>query len=314
MNASNAMEAVKHPRGVIVPLLTPVDEAENIRHDQLEALVEHVIAGGVDGVFVMGTSGECARFTMEERAQAVATVVRKAGGRVPVYAGVSDCGTKLVKRHIANAAKAGADAVVATPPYYFPTVSQKEAVAFYRDIADTSPLPVVIYNLPAAVGVSLGCDVIEALYQHPRIVAVKDTSGDLPLLEKLLARFQGESFAVLAGDESLLQAAFERGADGCIPSLANPFPRLLSALYRAALDNDGSRLSELCGRVDRFNRLNKCSDSWMCPNIWRKAALAMMGVTGECFTAPYEPLTDIDRQKVRQRVQVYTAMVASGEL
>lgn len=305
---------VKHPEGIIVPLLTPVDANEDIQFEQLAKLVEHVIEGGVDGIFVMGTSGEVGRFTMEERMQIIRAVAEQVNGRVAVYAGVSDCGTRMVKKHITNAYLAGADAVVSTLPYYFPTTHEMEMVDFFRDIADFSPLPVIVYNIPVAVGVSIPCRVIDQLYTHPNIVAIKDSSADAVLLEKMLVRYQSETFSVLVGDESLLQFGFEKGVDGCIPSLANPFPRVLAALYRAAEDGDKERLAKMCGVVNQFNQFNKYCDSWMSPNIWRKTALSMMGVMDDYFTTPYEPVSEAGKAKVAQRVEAYQAMVAAGEI
>lgn len=305
---------VKHPEGVIVPLLTPVDANEDIHFEQLSKLVEHVIAGGVDGIFVMGTSGEASRFTMEERMRIIRAVAEQVNGRVPVYAGVSDCGARMVKKHITNAYLAGADAVVSTLPYYFPTTHEREMVDFFQSIADFSPLPVIIYNIPVAVGVSIPCRVIDQLYTHPNIVAIKDSSADAVLLEKLLVRYQSDAFAVLVGDEALLQSGFEKGVDGCVPSLANPFPRVLAALYHASKEGDSARLAQMCGVVSRFNQFNKYCDSWMSPNIWRKTALSMMGVMDDFFTAPYEPVSEAGKVKVAQRVEAYQAMIAAGEI
>lgn len=308
------MHTARHPAGVIVPLLTPVDRDEKVQFAQLDALVDHVIEGGVDGIFVMGTSGEFARFTMDEREQIIRATVQRACGRVPVYAGVSDCGERLVKIHMERAAKAGADAVVSTVPYYFPTVSEKEMISFFQHIADFSPVPVVMYNIPVAVGASLTCRVIGEVCGHPNIVSVKDSSADPVFLDKLLARFQSEDFSVLVGDESLLHAGFLKGVDGCIPSMANPFPRLLAALYRACVQKDEARLAALCGVVNRFNLINKYCDSWMSPNLWRKTALQLMGIMGDCFTAPCEPVDEATRLKVEKVVAEYTQMVELGQI
>ena len=302
------------PKGIIVPLLTPVDAQENVNYEQLDKLVDHVIEGGVDGIFVMGTSGEFARFTMEERAQIIRAVVKRTNGRVPVYAGVSDCGERLVKMHIKNAADAGVDAVVTTVPYYFPTVSEKEMISFFTNIADFSPVPVVMYNIPVTVGAAISCRVISEVCSHPNIVSIKDSSGDALYLDKLLARFQREDFTVLVGDESLLLPGYQKGVDGCIPSMANPFPRLLAGVYSAACEKDAAKLSALCGVVARFNLINKYCDSWMSPNLWRKTALAQMGVMDDFFTAPNEPVDEATACKVAACVKEYEAMQAAGQI
>lgn len=305
---------VKHPNGVIVPLLTPIKQNEEVNFAQLEALTEYVIQGGVDGLFVMGTSGEFARFTMRERETIIRTVVNCANGRIPVYAGVSDGGERLVKMHVENAAKVGADAVVTTVPYYFPTTSESEMISFFQNVADFSPVPVVMYNLPIAVGACLTCRVVDVVRQHPNMVAVKDSSADSLFLDRLLARFQSDTFSVLAGDESLLYTGFQKGADGCVPSLANPFPQLLAALYRAYMQKDFDRLRVLCDTVNRFNLINQFSDSWMAPNIWRKKALQMLGIMDAYFTAPYEPVDEAAAYKVERCISEYKELIAEGRI
>lgn len=114
---------------------------------------------------------------------------------------------------------------------------------------------------------------------------------------------------MLVGDESLLHAGFLKGGDGCISSMANPFPRLLAALYRSYIQKDETRLAALCGVVNRFNLINKYCDSWMSPNLWRKTALQMMGIMGDCFTAPCEPVDEKTRLKVEKVVAEYARMI-----
>jgi len=116
------------------------------------------------------------------------------------------------------------------------------------------------------------------------------------------------------GDESLLLPGFQKGVDGCIPSMANPFPRLLSGVYSAAVQKDAARLSALCGVVGRFNLINKYCDSWMSPNLWRKTALKQMGLMDDFFTAPCEPVDDATSRKVACCVAEYSAMITSGQL
>ena len=138
--------------GIIVPLLTPVNEDESINNDALERLINYVIEGGVDAIFVMGSSGEFARFDTDFRFQTIRAAVEIVNGRVPVYAGVSDCGTRRVLRHVENAEKAKADAVVVTLPYYFPIRNDDEAYQHFSLVAANTGLPVVLYNIPSTCG------------------------------------------------------------------------------------------------------------------------------------------------------------------
>lgn len=296
--------------GVIVPLLTPVDESEQVKDLELKRLVDYVIGGGVDAIFAMGTTGEFARFDEETRGRVIASVVRHTAGRVPVYAGVSDCGTKRVLSNIKRAEDAGASAVVATLPYYFPNTSKGEAVQFFSDVAASTKLPVILYNIPVAIGSAIGRDVLDELYPIENIAGIKDSSGDLKYLEELLRRYHGKSkpFAVIVGDESAAYSGLSMGADGMVPSLANPYPRLLKAIYDSALLKNDERLRYYCGIMNDMNRLNTASDCWMFPNIWRKVALEMMGIINACFTKPYLPADDAARAGIAQTVTQYQAL------
>ena len=120
--------------GIAVPILTPINEVEEINHEQLAALTDYVAEGGVNAIFVNGTTGEFARFSQKSRQELVSTVAKAAKGRVAVLAGVSECGTRLVIENIKRAEEAGADAIVTTMPYYFPTTSIREQIEFTEDV------------------------------------------------------------------------------------------------------------------------------------------------------------------------------------
>ncbi len=296
--------------GVIVPLLTPVDENEQVIYSHLERLVEYVITGGVDAIFAMGTTGEFARFDAVTRAKIIAAVVRFTAGRVPVYAGVSDCGTARVTDHIRRAEDAGADAVVTTLPYYFPNTSKYEAVQFIGKVASSTKLSVILYNIPVAIGSAIAPEVLDEVFPIGNIAAIKDSSGDLSYLESLMKRYHGKGkpFSVIVGNEKANFAGLSMGADGMVPSLANPYPKLLKAVYDSAVAKDTVKLKYYCDIVDEMNRLNSFSDSWMSPNIWRKAALEMMGIMSSCFTHPYTPLDAAAKEQVAKTIAQYRTL------
>jgi len=301
----------KSIHGVIVPLITPVNDNENVQWPDLETLVEHVIEGGVDAIFAMGTTGEFARFDDDTRAKAIDYVVKCCAGRVPVYAGVSDCGTKRVLENIKKAEQSGVNAVVATLPYYFPTVSAHEALSYFRDIARSTSLPVILYNIPVTVGAKISLEVFEQLLDVENIVAMKDSSGDLQYFKALIELCQNrkKALSVIVGNESVSYDAFTMGADGIVPSLANPYPRLFASLYESAINKNLTKLQFYCDIVNSFNTLNNFSDSWMSPNIWRKVALELMGIISSCgFTQPYTPVSPDIRQQVLSTVEKYRSL------
>lgn len=278
--------------GIIVPLLTPLHQDETVNFDQLETLVDYVISGGVNAILAMGSTGEFARFTPETRAEIIARIVARSAGRVPVYAGVGDTGLKGVLRNVEAAVRAGAGAIAATLPYYYPIRTDEEAVSYYRAVAAASPVPVMLYNIPSTCGASLGLGAIERLFDEERIIGIKDSGGDLERLLEEIRRFKGRGkpFSVVVGSEELSLAGMKAGADGIVPSMANPFPELFRALYAAARAEDWGKAEEYAGIVDEFNRLNGYSGSWMAANVWRKRALHHLRLASDVCTAPYVPV------------------------
>lgn len=282
------LQKSKIVNGVIVPLFTPINNDESVCFTELQQLVDYVVLGAVDGIFTMGTSGEFARFRPKTRMRIVSEVVKHTSGRVPVYAGISDCGTKLALENMENAATAGADYIVSSLPYYFPITSDSEAIDYFTEIAERSPVPLLLYNIPKTVGATISIKVVTELMTHDNIVGIKDTSGDKTYFSELIKtrNMVNRRFSILIGDESLLSFGYLNGANGCVPSLANVFPKLLAGLHSASLQNNDAVMLEYFTIVDEINVLNGLSDSWMFTNMWRKIALSKIGIIGPYFTAP----------------------------
>lgn len=298
--------------GVIVPLLTPINEDESVNFAQLRRLVDHVVEGGVDGLLAMGSTGEFARFDPGTRGNIIAEIVERTAGRVPVYAGVGDTGLRAVLRNMRIAERAGADALAVTLPYYYPVRGDEEAYLFYSGAAKSTALPFMLYNIPGTCGASIGFSVIDRMLAFDNVIGLKDSSGDLDRLLREVRMYCGKArgFTVVIGSEELSFAGLKAGADGVIPSMGNPFPKLFAALYAAAKRGDDARLQELCATVDAFNRINSSRDSWMAPNIWRKRALHHMGICGDRCTMPYLPVDEAADAEVRDAVAAYARMFA----
>ena len=295
---------MKNIEGVILPILTPIHSDETPNHEQLRRLVDYTVDGGVTAIFANGTTGEFARFTYEERCTILQTVVSQTAGRVPVLAGISDCGTRLVIRNAKAAEEAGADALVTTIPYYFPTGSHFEQIDFIRSVCAATALPVLLYNIPSVVSFSLSDEVLDAVCDIDNLYGIKDTSGDEAYLKHLIERY-GSKLRVYVGDERLCYAGLRGGACGMVPSLANPFPKLLAAAWLAAGQGDWDECRHHTEMVNTINALNSFSDSWMSPNIWRKEALFQMGVIDRYFTKPYNPVGEKDRKKIAEWIAYY---------
>jgi 4-hydroxy-tetrahydrodipicolinate synthase len=225
--------------GIFTPLVTPITGDESPDLTSLGRLVDFQLENGVHGLWVMGTSGEFASFDEDERAAVVETVVQRVAGRVPVIANVSDASTRLAIRHARRARKAGADAVAATPPYYYPH-SQDELLAHYRGIHAAIDLPLYIYNIPQTVRVHVELATAKTLAEEGIVAGIKDSQNDLEWFRQLalFVRQRNLSFTLFCGTRYLIDAALQVGAAGAIPSLANAFPNLCVAAYNAAAAGD----------------------------------------------------------------------------
>ena len=296
--------------GVITPLLTPINQDESVNYEQIRSLTDYVIDGGVDAVFVMGSTGEFARFDAQTRGEILKKAIKAVAGRVPVYVGVADTGLSSVLRNVSQAEEAGADVLVVTLPYYFPIYNNDEAYSFFSGVAASTKLPIMLYDIPSTCGASISLDAMERLFQIDNIVGIKDSSGNLEKLQEILKRYKnrGKDFAVTVGDERLCYDGFSSGADGIVPSLSNPYPKLLSDIYRAAKINDKPRLKELCDVMNRMNQLNSYCNAWMSPNVWRKKALSNMGICNEYCTRPYVAIDSQVNLKIIETTKLYHKM------
>jgi 4-hydroxy-tetrahydrodipicolinate synthase len=241
--------------GIFTPLVTPLDEDENLDLESLGRLVEFQIERGVYGFWAMGTTGEFAAFMPDERAAAIRIVVHRSAGRVPVIANVSDAATRLVLCHAESAEDAGADAIAATPPYYYPH-SQGELLAHYRAIAHATTLPLFIYNIPQTVRVAVGLQTAIELAEEGTVAGIKDSQNDLEWFRELtltLGRSK-PSFTAFAGTRHLIDAAVLAGAAGAIPSIANAYPELCVSTYESAARGDFAAAKESQSKIIEIER------------------------------------------------------------
>ncbi|MFG2500366.1 dihydrodipicolinate synthase family protein [Streptomyces sp. NPDC048441] len=251
--------------GVVPPVCTPLDAAGDVDTASLARLVEHLVAGGVHGLFVLGSSSEVAFLTDQQRALALETVVDAVQGRVPVLAGVIDMTTPRVVEHARDALAAGADALVATAPFYART-HPIEIARHFRILRERVDLPLFAYDLPVCVHSKLSAALVRELAEDGTLAGLKDSSGDEGSLRRLIVelggrhgRFDGPvpAFSILTGSELTVDAALLAGADGVVPGLGNVDPggyvRLYDAVRGGDLDTavkEQERLVELFGLVD----------------------------------------------------------------
>ena len=291
-------------RGVIPPLVTPVDEEGEVDRGSLARRIGFLLDAGVDGLFVGGSTGEVALLDSAARRTVVEVAVATAGGRVPVLAGAVDTGTRRVIEQARDAARLGADAVVVTAPFYV-APNDAEIVAHYRTVAAAVDVPVIAYDIPSAVGVRLAPPVAAELAESKLVVALKDSSGDLAGMRETLRRVP-PGFPVLTGSEVIADVSVALGAAGIVPGLGNVDPHGYVRLYRAAATGDleaaraeQDRLSRLFTIISVADRTRIGFTAGALGSF--KAALALRGVIGHPGTLPpLSPLIPSETAAIRE--------------
>jgi 4-hydroxy-tetrahydrodipicolinate synthase len=278
--------------GVVPPLVTMLSPDEHIDRQGTRKLIEHVISGGVHGIFLMGTTGEGMRIRDGDYKKAIKTAVDQVDGQIMVLVGCSDFGTRRSLERIRTAEEIGADGAVVTLSYYLPGFGRDEITRYYKQLAAESAIPVFIYNLPQGGRTTIELDVIDELSNVENIAGIKDSSQDWEHLNKIIQRFKDrDDFRVFVGTEVLLVRSLMSGAHGCVPSIGNVRPDLCVALYEAIRNRDTQNVEALEEEMmNTRDRVYTRGPSWLSYIAGIKHALSALGISGQNVTEPFPPL------------------------
>lgn len=273
-------------------LPTPFTENGEIDAPGLERVIAHVLRGGVHGLWVLGSSGEFTAISASERKRVIGTAVAAAGGSVPVLVGVAANTIRETVANIEQAAQAGADGCFPMLPYYF-TASTSEGIDFFRQVAMSSPLPVILYDNPVTTKTTLDTDAYLELKDRPEIIGLKDSSSDFIRFESLAGSVVPKTgWALLQGDERLVGVSLLWGAAGLVAALANVVPNLYVQLYDAGAAGDVSMTVELQKRSLALGELfvlqGAPTDGAFFAGL--KAALQVLGLCGAGVSKPFAPM------------------------
>lgn len=303
-NETNAGRAGSQPlRGIIPPAATPLAGRDQLDHAALERLIERMVVGGVHGLFILGTCGEAAALSVRLRREVVERVTRQVAERIPVLVGVSD--TSLVDAVAAakHAADAGADAVVATTPYYVP-LEQSELLDFFRAVHDESPLPLYLYNMPGLTKTWISLDVVRAAMDLPNVRGLKDSSGDLGYFREVANELpRRPDWSLLVGPEGLMVDALALGGHGCVGGGANVWPQLFVALHDAVTRGDLPEVERLQLQLNALAIIYDDGQYGACAIRGIKCALSILGICDERMAASFRPSPPERRAAISARLE-----------
>ena len=275
--------------GIVVPIVTPLTPDAEIDYPSTEKLVEHLIAGGVHGVFALGTTGEAQSLSAQQRADFATFVGQKIAGRVPYIVGVSDTSIADSVALAKTAQAAGACGVVATPPYYY-APAQNDMVNWFTSLADASPIPVYLYNMPSHVKVNIAPETAAKLAKHPNIKGLKDSSHNMTYFQSLsyLTR-EEEDFVLFVGPEEQTAQAVLMGGAGGVNGGANMFPELYVKSYNAAREGNVEEMRKCQKAILHISTAIYNVDGYL-PGL--KGALELLGLCGRTLALPYTAMPE----------------------
>ena len=287
-------------KGIIPPMITPLLENKDLDSAGLKRLIEHLLDGGVHGIFLLGTNGEGPSFGYGLRKQLITEACAIVNRRVPVLVGITDTSFEATLEIAQHSQKAGADALVVAPPFYFP-ISQQEIVDYLQELAPLLPLPFLVYNIPSCTKLNLSVGTVKKSKELGAI-GVKDSSGDIDLLYAYIEEFKDTpDFSVIVGDELFLSDNILKGGHGGVAGGSNMFPKLFVELYEASLSKDLLGIERLREKVINIHDTIYSVDNSPTRSIKAiKCALSIMGVCDDHMARPLNKLDAGKRLQIKK--------------
>jgi len=298
-------------RGIIPPMVTPLADRDSLDVAGLERLIEHILAGGVHGLFILGTTGEAPSLSYRLRFELIERVCAQVNRRVPVLVGITDTSFVESVNIARKATDTGAQAVVLAPPYYFPA-GQAELLEYLKHLAPELPLPLFLYNIPTVPRPVFEPATVRAAADMPGIVGLKDSSADMIYFHQLqLILSDRADFSLLMGPEELLAEAILLGAHGGVCGGANLVPRLYVDLYNAAYAGELQRVRSLHKRVMQISSTIYTVGGYESSFLkGLKCALSCIGICSDFLAEPFHRFGSSERDIVRRHLEELGIMPA----
>jgi len=294
-----------HPlRGIVTPMVTPLLARDDLDTEGLERLIEHILAGGVHGLFVLGTTGEAPSLGYRLRRELIQWTCRQTDGRVPVLVGITDTAFMESVALAQHAADCGASALVLAPPYYFPA-GQAELLEYLEHLVPRLPLPVYLYNMPSHTKLDFEPETVRAAADMGGVAGLKDSSGNMIYFHQLQTLLRSHpDFALLIGPEELLGETLLLGGHGGVCGGSNLFPRLYVELYEAARATDLGTVSHCHEKIMAISHgiysVGRYKSSYL---KGLKCALSCLGICSDFMAEPFHRFRSGEREIIRRHVE-----------
>lgn len=299
------MKKIHH--GIIPPLVTPLLNIKTLDVEGLERLIEHVIQGGVSGIFILGTTGEAQSLSFDLRVEMIKQTSRILKNRLPLLVGISDTSIVDSVRLAQIASACGADAVVSAPPYYFAT-GQPELVEFYESLIPQLELPIFLYNIPNNTKVSFAPSTVKKIAEMRKVIGFKDSSANGSYFQSIMYEMRDHSdFLMFVGPEEMMAESVLLGASGGVNGGANIFPELYVELFNAAVAGDIPKVKVLQDKV-----MYVCSTIYTIGNYGSsylkgvKCALSVKGICSDVLASPFNKFDTVHREKIKTAIENFT--------
>ncbi|KEO74273.1 dihydrodipicolinate synthase [Anditalea andensis] len=290
-------------KGIITPMVTPLLDNNTLDIVGLERLINHVISGGVHGLFILGTTGESTSLPYALRDELVRRTCAMVDRKIPVLVGITDTAPSESLRLAEIAANEGADAVVAAPPYYF-SMGQPELIEYYEYLADSINLPLYLYNMPSHTKIVIEPNTVHSLSKHRNIIGLKDSSANNVYLNSVINMMKDRpDFSLLVGPEELMAETVLLGGHGGVNGGANMFPSLYVQLYEAAFTGDLEKVKLLHSKVMTISsKLYKVGNFGSSYLKGLKAALSVLGICSDFIASPLSSFKIEEKEKIKKAI------------
>ena len=307
---------MKDIKGVITPLITPLNKDYQLDLSSLSKLINNVIDGGVHGIFLLGTTGEGPNLDLTTKKKLIEKVSNYVENDLPLLIGVSSCSYSEINQIISHSVKYNVSAIVATPPYYYPH-NEIEVIDWMLQLAEISPIPILLYNIPSMTKFNFTLSIVRELSQHKNIIGLKDSSGDIGFFHKINNDSGiSKEFKIFVGPEELLAESVMFGALGGVPGGSNIYPKVFVETYNNAVSNNHNDLKELHKIIIEISTYLYVHGGYGTSVIkGLKYAGKIKGLCKEYMTKPFNHLHQSEKDKIEnflndihKRLEIYNLL------